>query len=74
MKTETGLRKADLRKNKSGKIVSKKKSIASTESPWIIDVRAARHELQDHRFVVKKGTNLYIKAKQILALLCEIES
>ena len=72
-KTETGLSKSDLVKNKSGKIVSKKKSILSKESAWIIAVRAARAELGDRSFGVKKGSPLYIKAKATLALLMEIE-
>merc|ERR1712193_8308 len=45
MKTPSGLTKADLIKTKSGKIVSKKKSVKGKSNPWIAAVTAARKAL-----------------------------
>ena len=65
-KTATGLTKSDLVKNKNGKIVSKKKSLLGKKSPWIAAVQKARKELKIKGFaVVKKGTPLYKKAKEL---------
>merc|ERR1711869_188029 len=67
-KTATGLKKSDLVKSKSGKIVSKKKSALGEQSPWITAVQKARKELKIKCFaVVKKGTPLYKKAKELYA-------
>merc|ERR1712078_284640 len=67
-KTATGLKKTDLVKSKSGKIVSKKKSLLGKQSPWIAAVQKARKELKIKGFaVVKKGTPLYKKAKELYA-------
>merc|ERR1712144_181581 len=64
-KTATGLKKTDLVQTKSGKIVSKK-SLLGKKSPWIAAVQKARKELKIKGFaVVKKGTPLYKKAKEL---------
>merc|ERR1712072_894014 len=69
-KTATGLTKADLVKNKSGKVVSKKK-VASAKSNfggWLAAVAKARKALSIKGFAaVKKGTPLYKKAKELYA-------
>merc|ERR1739841_21606 len=65
-KTQTGLKKSDLIKNKAGRIVSKKKSQRSKASPWLAAVKKARSELKIKGFVaIKKGTPLYKKAKEL---------
>merc|ERR1712036_83410 len=65
-KTATGLSKTDLVKSKTGKIVSKKKSLLGKKSPWIAAVQKARKELKIKGFaVIKKGTPLYKKAKEL---------
>merc|ERR1712164_87346 len=65
-KTASGLKKTDLVKSKTGKIVSKKKSALGKKSPWIAAVQKARKELKIKGFaVVKKGTPLYKKAKEL---------
>merc|ERR1719236_457075 len=65
-KTASGLSKTDLVKSKTGKIVSKKKSQLGKKSPWIAAVQKARKELKIKGFaVVKKGTPLYKKAKEL---------
>merc|ERR1712176_1215175 len=70
-KTATGLKKSDLVKSKSGKIVSKKKSALGKQSPWIAAVQKARKELKIKGFaVVKKGTPLYKKAKELMPSEC----
>ena len=52
---------SDLVKNKQGKIVLKKKS------PWIAAILAARQALHVKGFaVVKKGSALYKKAKELM--------
>merc|ERR1719450_1457298 len=70
-KTAGGLKKSDLMKNKDGKIVSKKmsaaakKRFASTVGPWMKAVKKARAALKLKGFVaIKKGSPLYIKAKE----------
>merc|ERR1712118_611161 len=68
-KTTSGLKKADLMKNKRGKIVSKKSSAAGKKrykniQGWATAVGKARKALGLKGFVaVKKGTPLYTKAK-----------
>merc|ERR1712228_604413 len=65
-KTHGGLKKTDLVKSKSGKIVSKKKSARGKASPWIAAVKAARSALKIKGFcAIKKGTPLYNKAKEL---------
>ena len=72
-KTASGLTSADLIKNKRGKIVSKKqnaaakkKYIANGLGKWTKAVQKARAILKLKGFVaVKKGSPLYIKAKEI---------
>merc|ERR1712061_764446 len=66
VKTQSGLKKSDLVKNKSGKIVSKKRSARSKASPWIAACKAARAALKIKGFaVIKKGSPLYNKAKEL---------
>eukprot|EP00811_Abedinium_folium_P017764 NODE_26688_length_541_cov_70.768116.p1 GENE.NODE_26688_length_541_cov_70.768116~~NODE_26688_length_541_cov_70.768116.p1 ORF type:complete len:125 (-),score=39.80 NODE_26688_length_541_cov_70.768116:66-440(-) len=69
-KTSSGLKKTDLVKNKTGKIVSKKMSLvakkryASTIGKWTVAVTKARKALGVKGFVaVKRGSALYNKAK-----------
>merc|ERR1712138_367733 len=71
-KTVGGLSKADLMINKRGKVVSKKQSalakkrFASSVGPWMQAVKKARAALKLKGFVaIKKGSPLYIKAKEI---------
>merc|ERR1712014_106583 len=65
-KTKSGLKKSDLVKSKSGKIVSKKLSARGKASPWIAACKAARAALKIKGFaVIKKGSPLYNKAKEI---------
>merc|ERR1712118_411429 len=73
-KTAGGLTKSDLFKNKRGKIVSKKQSakakkiFAQTVGPWMQAVKKARAALKLKGFVaIKKGSPLYIKAKEFFA-------
>merc|ERR1719182_854348 len=64
--TKTGLKKSDLVKNKSGRVVSKKASLRGKKSPWIAAVHKARAELKIKGFsAIKKGTPLYKKAKEL---------
>ena len=71
-KTSTvgGLTKANLMRNKNGKIVSKKQSANGKKAyarikGWTMAVAKARKELGVKGFVaVKKGTPLYKKAKE----------
>merc|ERR1712146_345386 len=72
-RTVGGLRKADLLQNKRGKIVSKKQSLlakkrfAQTIGPWIQAIKKARAALKIKGFFAcKKGSPLYIKAKELL--------
>merc|ERR1711920_292339 len=72
-KTSTGLKKSDLQKSKSGKIVSKKRSAAGKKAyarikGWTVAVIAAKKALGLTGFIaVKKGTPLYKKAKELYA-------
>merc|ERR1711929_68555 len=67
-KTQSGLKKTDLVKNKSGKIVSKKMSQRAKASPWLAAVKKARSALKIKGFcAIKKGTPLYKKAKEFYA-------
>merc|ERR1711924_432425 len=67
-KTKTGLKKSELMKNKSGRVVSKKASLRAKKSPWIAAVKAARSALKIKGFcALKKGTELYKKAKELYA-------
>merc|ERR1719211_426052 len=73
VKTLSGLKKTDLQKNKRGKIVSKKATLAGKKAyarikGWTVAVTAAKKALGLKGFVaVKKGTPLYIKAKELYA-------
>merc|ERR1712093_486989 len=67
----TTLKKADLIKNKSGRIVSKKQSMLAKKryaqgiGKWTKAVEKAKKELGLTGFVaIKKGTPLYKKAKE----------
>merc|ERR1719161_516587 len=65
-KTQSGLKSTDLIKNKYGKIVSKKASAARKKSPWIQAIAKARKALKITGFsAIKKGSPLYLKAKEI---------
>merc|ERR1711988_2033488 len=64
-KTVGGLKASDLTKNKTGKIVSKKRSAFAKKSPWMAAVKKARAALKIKGFVaLKKGTPLYLKARE----------
>ena len=64
-----GLEKSDLLSVR-GKIVSKKLHERGKASPWIAAVLAARKALNITGFaVVKKGTDLYKKAKELHKLM-----
>merc|ERR1712118_634492 len=64
-KTIGGLTAKDLIRSKSGKIVCKKQSLASAKKPWILAIKKARAALKIKGFcAIKKGTPLYIKAKE----------
>merc|ERR1719350_903324 len=70
-KTATGLKKSDLMKSKTGKIVSKKAHAAGLKNykhikAWTTAVQKARKALGIKGFsAVKKGSPLYIKAKEL---------
>ena len=71
-KTSTGLKKADLMKTKTGKIVTKKQHAAGNEKGyenikgWISAVQKARKALGVNGFqAVKKGSPLYDKVREI---------
>merc|ERR550514_1299700 len=69
-KTKSGYTAAAFKKNKAGKIVSKKVSAQAKTSlgPWVAAVQKARKALNVKGFlVVKKGTPLYNKAKELYA-------
>merc|ERR1719361_2076961 len=74
VKTSGGLKKSDLIKSKSGKVVSKKASAASKKKfqgsklqKWCKAVQAARKALGVKGFVAcKKGSALYNKAKSLM--------
>merc|ERR1719378_573257 len=69
-KTASGLKKTDLMKSKTGKLVSKKAHAAGKKAyknikGWTDAVQKARKELGVKGFVaVKKGSALYKKAKE----------
>merc|ERR1711937_639718 len=64
-KTVGGLAASSLTKNKHGRVVSKKRSANSKKNTWMIAVQKARKALKITGFVaVKKGTELYKKAKE----------
>merc|ERR1711896_78134 len=69
-KTMGGLKKSDLMKSKTGKVVSKKQHAAGKKAykhikGWTDAVQKARKELGVKGFVaVKKGSALYKKAKE----------
>merc|ERR1719174_1638652 len=69
-KTSGGLKKADIVKSKSGKLVSKKASAAGKKAykhiqGWTIAVQKAKKALGVKGFVaIKKGSALYKKAKE----------
>merc|ERR1712118_461447 len=66
-KTTSGLKKSDYMKNKRGKVVSKKKHASGMKQQWMVAVIAARKALNIKGFaVVKKGTPLYKKAKELM--------
>ena len=72
-KTYTGLKKTDLMKTKTGRIVTKKQHAAGKKAyanikGWTIAVQKARKALKITGFVaVKKGSELYKKAKEFMA-------
>merc|ERR1719236_353234 len=67
VKTVGGLTAKDLSKNKYGRVVSKKKSALGKANPWIIAVKKARAALKITGFsAIKKGSPLYIKAKEFM--------
>ena len=72
LKTRSGLKKSDLMMNKSGKIVTKKSHAAGKKAykniaKWAAAVKKARAALKLKGFVaIKKGGNLYKKAKSFL--------
>merc|ERR1719443_1102759 len=64
-KTVGGMTAKDLTKNKHGRVVSKKQSAQGKKSPWILAVKKARAALKIKGFAaIKKGTPLYLKAKE----------
>merc|ERR1711941_121899 len=70
-KTASGLTKANLLKNKSGKIVSKKAYANSAIKKWADAMKAARKALNLKGFVpmggkTAQGKALYAKAKSLL--------
>merc|ERR1712124_94087 len=70
-KTYTGLKKTDLMKTKTGKIVTKKQHAAGKKAyahikGWTLAVQKARKALGVKGFqAVKKGSALYKKAKEL---------
>merc|ERR1712224_678662 len=67
-KTESGYTAADFKKNQYGKIVSKTRSANAKKSlgAWTVAVQKARISLNIKGFaVIKKGTPLYKKAKEL---------
>merc|ERR1711903_335479 len=67
-KTTSGLKKSDYMVNKRGKVVSKKQHALGLKRPWMVAVIAARKELKIKGMaMVKKGTPLYKKAKELMA-------
>merc|ERR1719379_2277768 len=69
-KTKSGYTAAAFKKNKTGRIVSKKASAHAKAvlGPWLAAVSKARKALNVKGFsAVKKGTPLYQKAKELYA-------
>merc|ERR1711988_46253 len=67
-KTVGGLTASQLTKNKNGRVVSKKRSLFAKKNPWMAAVKKARIALKIKGFcALKKGTDLYKKAKEIYA-------
>merc|ERR1711904_595170 len=67
-KTTSGLTKSDYMVNKRGKVVSKKQHAAGLKQPWMVAVIAARKALNIKGLaMVKKGTPLYKKVKELMA-------
>ena len=70
-KTSAGKTKSDLVRSKKGKIVTKKMSAKGKKAygnikGWVVAVKKARKVLGVKGFqLVKKGTPLYLKAKEI---------
>jgi len=68
LKTKKGLRKEDLMKSRSGKIVSIKKSKQGAESKWCKATAQARAIKGYTGFkAIKKGTSFYEKARELAA-------
>merc|ERR1712178_125046 len=64
-KTVGGMKASDLTKNKTCRVVSKKRSAFAKKSPWMAAVKKARTALKIKGFVaLKKGTPLYLKARE----------
>merc|ERR1711943_160576 len=64
-KTVGGMTASSLTKNKSGRVVSKKRSAMGKKNSWMIAVQKARKALKITGFVpIKKGSELYKKAKE----------
>merc|ERR1719159_665107 len=70
-KTDTGLTKSDLMRNKKGRVVTKKQHAAGKKAfklikGWCDACQKAKKELGLKGFVaIKKGSALYKKAKEI---------
>lgn len=68
-RTRGGLKRDDLIKRRVGpksfRVVSKRKSLKGKSNPWIAAVSQARKQLGVKFALIKKGTKLYILAKQI---------
>jgi len=74
LKTKGGLRASDLIKNKSGKVVSKKRHAAGRKAyeknlaTWVSACTRARKELHLTGFVaIKRDTDVYNRAKAFLS-------
>merc|ERR1712072_1169264 len=66
--TPSQMKKGDLMLNHRGKIVSKKMHEIGQKRPWMVAVVAARKALKIKGLaMVKKGTPLYNKAKELMA-------
>merc|ERR1711904_460945 len=66
--SQAKLKKGDLIKNKRGKVVSKKNHARGWKNPWMVAVVAARKASDIKGLcMVKKGTPLYQKAKELMA-------
>merc|ERR1719197_821617 len=72
-KTASGLKKSDIMKSKTGKLVSKKSHAAGKKAyknikGWTDAVQKARKELGVKGFIpIKKGSAIYKKAKEFYA-------